>query len=266
MHDVCPEYEADVKGALLVCDDARTEWPMIERLQGLLPGEFNISARDTFSMAEGAASFNAGQDEEQMFKYYNLKPRAKQENPKMYLLACLSMLGEKEELIKELANDARRVVAEFEATLEIAEIIRPADDILTRFRALRLSGKKVRPVGKVVFRPAIIESEFDQPIVKTPVSGKKVTLFFDDAILRVMKKGMKMTFTLAQLDNGFCFVKNLVDIAPTFHTMLPQELMKWHKPPAKNERPGPSIHGDAPEEGENENGDGEEEQVGEGKA
>jgi hypothetical protein len=53
---------------------------------------------------------------------------------------------------------------------------------------------------------------------------------------------MKMALTIRQLDNGFRFVNNLVHIVPSFYTFLPQELMRYFKPPRANERPGPSIH------------------------
>lgn len=260
-HDVCPEYEADVSGALQVCEDARIEWPMIGRLQGRLPGAFNVAARDSFPVAEGVAKSNATQDYDEMAKYYGLKPQAKKDNPKMHVVASLTVLDEKESFVKELEDESRRVTMEYECTLDVVEILRPADSIVHRFRAIRLSdGTKIRSIGSAIFRPATIESEFDEPVVKTPASGYNVTLFFDDNILRNMKKGMKMTFTLAQLDNGFRFVKGLINIVPSFHTFLPQELMKYHKPPTKNNRPGPSVHGDAVDAGEdsNEQGEGDE--------
>lgn len=259
-HDVCPEYGADVQAALQVCQDARDEWPMVERLQGLLPGEFNVSARECFPVAEGVRVSDVEEDEGTIAEIYGLKPRAKKQDPRMHVLASLALAGGNDDLIAGLGSASCRVMQEFDCTLEVVKIHRPADDIVNSFRSLRLSdvaGKtKVRPIGKAIFRAAIIESGFDQPAVKAPVSGK-VTLFFDDNILRHMKTGMKMTFTLAQLSNGFRFAKHLVNIVPSFHTFLPQELMKHHKPPAKNERPGPSIHDAGAEEAQHEDENGE---------
>lgn len=253
-HDVCPEHDRDVKGALEVCADARMEWPMVHRLQGLLPGSFNLAASKFFPVAEGVAMLGEkdGETGTDLASYSGLKPRSDKGNPKTLLLTSLALMGNME-LVQQLSQPGRQVVAEFECTLQIVKIDLPAEDIINRFKAIRLDDSdpesdskinlRLQAIGKVILKPATIEDEFDHPFVKTPATGqKKMSLFFDLNILRQMKPGMKMTLVLRQLDNGIRFVKELVSVVPTFYTFLPQELMRYYKPPRENDRPGPSIH------------------------
>lgn len=268
-HDVCPEYDTDVRGALKICSDAREEWPKVECLQALLPGRFNLAAVEACPVAEGVTMPR----DETLGDWgtYESLPAASGETGKMdakqLFLTSVALMDEPD-MFGQLCAMDHRVTAEFECTLEVVQIVHPEADIIKRFRSLALDGSnaKMQAVGKVIFKPATIEDDFDHPIVKHPASGEKqMTLFFDEKILAQLKPGMKMTLTIRQLDNGFRFVKNLVHIVPSFYTFLPQELMRHFKPPRPNERPGPSIHsldadgngeGDA-EEGHDEDGEQE---------
>jgi hypothetical protein len=269
-HDVCPEYDADVRGALKVCTDAREEWPKVDRLQSLLPGPFNLAAAEVFPIAEGV--IRARDDTLGDSGSYASLPSASAKTGKLdadkLFLSSVALLNEPG-LFSQLCAMKNRVIAEFQCTLQVVQIVHPSEEVVRRFRSLTLDGSnpKLQAIGKVIFKPAAIEDDFDHPKVKHPASGEKqITLFFDEKILAQLKPGMKMALTIRQLDNGFRFVNNLVHIVPSFYTFLPQELMRYFKPPRPNERPGPSIHspngGEHGEEADEEGHDDDAEQEG----
>lgn len=229
-HDVCPEYKDDIEQALKVCQDAREEWPMILRAQAAMPGQFNMAA---------SLCFGAFEDSDWWLdpNFFESMP-----DPNVALLTSLALMDEPKLFSK--AGPDTKIFREFDCTVEIASIMRPDNDIVQRFKSLNVEGQsmKLKPVGKMKVKPATIEDDWEpldvEPVFQTGI----MTLFFDDNILADLKVGMKMSIRVCQLDINLKFVKTLRQLVPTFYTFLPQDMMRYFKPPRENERLPPSIH------------------------
>lgn len=230
-HEVCPEYDSDVKKALQVCQDAREEIPMLLRLQVAFPGQLNLAAAKAFGV----------HDEIDWSLHESFTPA---DDPKLTLIASLALMDEPG-AFERISEWDRRVVRQFECTLEVTRIQRPDSEVVKRFKSLQLadtdgtSAPTPSPVGKARFKPAVIEDQWENPVTTPKCSPM---LYLDDDILANMKVGMTITLTICELDVGFRFVKTIHKVVPTYYTFLPQLMMRHFKTPRDMNRPAPSIH------------------------
>lgn len=238
-HDVCPEYTQDVKKALELCEAARIEWPMIQRLLTLLPGQFNLAASELFCSKDdvGDAWSFLGWGRPEGF------------NARAVFFTAIAFLKD-DELWKKICNTAPKVTREFECTLMVVSLQRPNEHVAHKVKKVVIDGKHpdLVPIGKATMAPAVIEDGFDSPAFPCPVRGDTIDLYMDDTLLENLRPGMKMKATVCELDVGLNFVKTVDTVVPSFHTFLPQELMRHYKTPRENERPAPSIHNPEAEE------------------
>jgi hypothetical protein len=145
----------------------------------------------------------------------------------------------------EKLNKTPAVTRSLDCILEITEIIRPGEDIVSLFKKLRIGeGEQSIPaVGKIKLKSAIIEDDWVHPEVPPVLKqDEEVVLYFDDDLLGFLTTGMKMACELCELDVGVRFLKRLDVILPSFYTFLPQSMMRRYKPQAEDLRPAPSIH------------------------
>ncbi|KAM5345195.1 hypothetical protein ACJ41O_011057 [Fusarium nematophilum] len=232
-HDVCPEYEADVKAALQVCQAARLEWPMVRRLNACLPGQFHLAAAELFLPEDNV---------DRSWSFQRFK-RPENFDAKSYFFSAFALMDEPK-MFKRLTMAPPRLLREFTLTLELVEVVRASEDVVKRFKSLVIGDAAVKhtPVGKAIFKEATIEDDWVTPPVRWPIEDKTMTLFFDDDLLESMGPGMKTTVTICELNAGLRFVKSVEIIVPSFYTFLPQELMRGYKEPKDSDRPAPSIH------------------------
>ncbi|RFU80140.1 hypothetical protein TARUN_2055 [Trichoderma arundinaceum] len=234
-HDVCPEYEEDVKGAMRVCLAAKNEWPMLNSLQTALPGLFNLAATELFSKPDlNAWAFH-------LFKV------PKGFDAKAVFYSAIAMLDDPK-TFEHLVGNSVELLRQYECTLEITAVDPPTEEMTERFKRLAIDtcnkAKKFKlmPIGKVTLKPATIEDGWVNPDMPHPLEGKEIDLYFEYDILANLRSGMKMALEIGELGAEFRFVRRILKIVPSFYTFLPQELMRGLKQPAENERPGPSIH------------------------
>ncbi|KAF4506087.1 hypothetical protein G6O67_006207 [Ophiocordyceps sinensis] len=231
-HDVCPEYDDDVKRALGLCAVAREEWPLVDELQHSLPGTFHLAA---------VALFCPPSPED-----WNRASRRLPEgcDAKTIFYSACALVGEAE-VLKAAQQGRPSVAKEYTCSLEVVEIQQPCADVAERFGRLEVADSKLRagPIGKAFFKPTTIEDGWENPAI-APLFGESgvMWLYFEQSLLASMRPGMKMAMTIVELDAGIRFVKAVADVVPTFHTFLPQVLMKHYKQPRENERPAPSVH------------------------
>ncbi|EHK20818.1 uncharacterized protein TRIVIDRAFT_50337 [Trichoderma virens Gv29-8] len=233
-HDVCPEYEENVKEALKVCLMAREEWPMLNSLQTALPGLFNFAATELFSKTDPDAwAFDLFQIPEGF-------------DAKSVFYSVVTML-EDFKAFEHLFGKSVEVVDQYECTLEITKVNLPAKELIEQFQKLAITiddNKKIRllPMGKVTLKPAVIEDGWVEPDIQHPLLGEEIDLYFEQNILANLKPGMKMTLEICDLGSDVRFVKRIRKIVPSFYTFLAQELMIHFRAPQENDRPAPSVH------------------------
>uniref|UniRef100_A0A8H7K5I1 Uncharacterized protein n=1 Tax=Bionectria ochroleuca TaxID=29856 RepID=A0A8H7K5I1_BIOOC len=232
-HDVCPEYEDDVKNALQLCLDARSEWAAVDLLQRKLPGNINHAAFNSFCVDENDEK-NGGEDK---------IDQETLDNAKVDFLSSLALL-EDDTLFAKHSTGHPKEVHSFFCDVEVVSIHRLEERIAKRFESLCINDSSLglNPIGSATFVPTTIGSDLVNPPMPRPFPEDKMTLYFDDAHLALMKPGMKLKLNVGELDTGFRYIRMVGTVYPSFWTFLPQELMKHFKPPRLSERPGPSIH------------------------
>ena len=229
-HQVCPEFDADVKGALEVCKQARSEWPLLLQMEKALPGEFNLAAAQVFGVHSPEDWSSHGIEKSEV-------------DAQVYLLSSLALLDESEHFSR-LSGDLenRYVVKEYERTVEVTEIHPPDAELSARFQYLTLnrSHLSLQPIGVARFKKATIEDDWVDPGLSSPEDD--LSLYFDQEIPDNMLVGQKMTLVLCETDTGFKFVRKINQVVPTFYTFLPQSMMRYYKAPRRLDRPELSSH------------------------
>ncbi|KAI6779008.1 uncharacterized protein J7T54_004503 [Emericellopsis cladophorae] len=229
-HDVCPEYQEDVKRAIQVCEDALVEWQMMVRLQGAFPGLFNLAAAKVFGVHEESDWYVSDSYKEDV-------------DPTLVLMTSLALLENPKDLAK-MPRPHHKVIRQFDCTVEISDIQRLLEILCKRFKGVEVDGSPLRltPIGKIRVIPATIEDELFHPKVSNPFAKGFMTLYLDDDILANMKVGIKMEITVCQTDSDLKFIKAIRQIVPSFYTFLPQEMMRQFREPRLNDRPARSVH------------------------
>ncbi|CAI6078448.1 unnamed protein product [Clonostachys chloroleuca] len=232
-HDVCPEYEDDVKNALQLCLDARSEWAAVDLLQRKLPGNFNHAAFNSFCVDE-IDEEESGEDK---------IDQETLDNAKVDFLSSLALL-EDDALFAQHSTGHPKEVYSFFCDVEVVSIHRPEECFVKRFELLCINDSSLglNPIGSATFVPTTIGSDLVNPPMPRPFPEDQMILYFDDALLALMKPGMKLKLNVGELNTGFRYIRMAGTVYPSFWTFLPQELMKHFKPPRLSERPAPSIH------------------------
>ncbi|EFY86113.1 hypothetical protein MAC_07847 [Metarhizium acridum CQMa 102] len=220
LHEVCPEYKDNIESALQVCNQARQEWPALNKLTADLPGCFNLAATELFSSAAvGDWSFLSFS-------------RPAGFDPKTVFLAVCALCDEAFTL-DQFYQDRVEASKECTYTLEVTS-----------------SDYDIEPVGKVFFKPAIIEDEWETPSMHIPPQDANIWVYLEYSLLANVVPKMKMDITLVELNTGIRFIKTIRRIVPSFYTFLPQQMMRHYKQPRDDDRPAPSVHDPGAEEGQ----------------
>ncbi|KAK1244425.1 hypothetical protein MKX07_003224 [Trichoderma sp. CBMAI-0711] len=232
-HDVCPEYEDNVKKALDICQMARDEWTALNTLQTALPGVFNPAATELF------VEFDTHSWDSSHFRV----PEGF--DAKSVFYSSIAMLDDSK-MFEHLAGRAVKLVDQYECALEVTAVHLPTEEVIQRFKKLAITAPgdrtlRLMPVGKLTLQPATVEDGWVQQGTAHPLQGKKIDLYFEQNILESLKPGIKMVLDIGELGADVCFVKSIQKIMPTFYTFLPQELMVQFKLPQENDRPAPSV-------------------------
>ncbi|EXV06578.1 argonaute siRNA chaperone (ARC) complex subunit Arb1 [Metarhizium robertsii] len=239
LHEVCPEYKDNIQSALQVCNQARQEWPALNQLTAELPGYFNLAATELFSsVAVGDWSFLSFS-----------KPSSY--DPKTVFLAVCALCDE-DFTLDEFHQDRVEASKECTYTLEVTSVEGPCSLTLDKFASLLIEGSDcgVSPVGKVFFKPAIIEDEWETPSMHISPQDANIWVYLERSLLTHVMPKMKMDITLVELNTGIRFIKTIHRIVPSFYTFLPQQMMRHYKQPRDDDRPAPSVHDTGAEEGQ----------------
>ncbi|KAK2589543.1 hypothetical protein QQS21_012780 [Conoideocrella luteorostrata] len=230
-HDVCPEYEEDVKSALQVCKQARKEWPMLNQLSNDLPGRFNLAATELFSTVD---------PEDWSFLRFS---RPKDSDAKTDFFAVCTLCNEAS-TIDWFLDGNLTVSRVFSCTVEVTKVELPSEDTLQKFASLHIEGNShaTESVGKVFFKRAVIEDEWVQPKVSTSTKDNGIWVYLENKLIKNVVLGMKMEMTVIELNTGIRIIKTISKIVPSFYTFLPQHMMKHYKARREWDRPAPSVH------------------------
>lgn len=230
-HEVCPEFNDSVTTALQVCKQAREEWPVLMRLEGDLPGCFNLAATELFSSVESSD-----------WSFLTFSPPGGFDPKTTFLAVCA--LCDESTTLDEFTQGSLKASRQQSYTMEVSKIELPSSSMLDKFAALRIegSGYNIEPVGKVFLEPTVIEDGWENPKGGDSPQDRSIWVYLEVSLLANVVPKMKMDITLIELSTGIRFIKTISRIVPSFYTFLPQQLMRHYKQPRDDDRPAPSIH------------------------
>jgi hypothetical protein len=227
-HDVCPEYEHDLEGALDVCKTARTDLPMSRECYYRFPGQFNLAAAELYCDPD-QWSFNP--------RDRGFQRPADFDAPLAFRTAVV-MVGGQEHYENLCKGEKIYVVKEEECVLEVVAISRPSHVVSKVFTIAGLS-----PVGRINLKPCHIESGWETVSTCSTSMSTVQSMLIDDNILALMNPGLKLHMRTCQLNIGLSFIKDVYNTWVSWYTFLPQELMYKFREPELDERPAPSVDG-----------------------
>ncbi|KAH8885524.1 hypothetical protein GQ53DRAFT_659724 [Thozetella sp. PMI_491] len=244
LHDVCPEYAADVQCAQDVCNTAIKEMPLITDLMSELPGDFNRAAWSLFYRQS---------EEDAVFEFDNdrIAPAMSQKQARAIFFAT-TVAWASPEFCDQLIHANIQVESTFERVFEVLpfeEDWLPSNEIIKHYKHIRDEhGKsgRIHPTASILLQPSTIQDGFDvgelnyQEVTQSQYRDK-TRIFLETKLAVRLKPGLKLRLVVSRLNVDLFFIKEVKEVYPTFYTFLPQELMMAYKPPLPNERPAPSV-------------------------
>ncbi|RYP39145.1 hypothetical protein DL767_002325 [Monosporascus sp. MG133] len=246
-HDACPEYADNIMAARNICDIAPLEMRATHELVHELPGIFNRAAASLFCGDERAV--------DDLDKPENFDKLV------VFRLTVLDTCDDPEvrKKLAELMGDPASIcfLATKEETYEVRDIIRPRHKhkkVLEEQLELMQLQDKVKPAGRAVLRPAIIEHGYDnlpRPDEVDLSDAPAEEYLLEDELLAKLERGMKLRLSVCELDVGGLrvrIIRDVLDIRVSFDAFLPQALLAKWKDPVPSERPPPSVANPGAEE------------------
>ncbi|KAI2470965.1 Argonaute siRNA chaperone complex subunit Arb1-domain-containing protein [Annulohypoxylon bovei var. microspora] len=242
IHDVCPEYDNDIKAAKQVCEIAPIELRMMHELLQELPGTFNSIAKELFYDKELQKC--KGNIEGELYD-------------KLVSFRVTVLTSAKKRIRKRLITSSddpttTRVISIKEETYQVVDICAPDPGGITVVEEeLEAAGHKGKgkPAGLLLLKPSIIDHGFNNVLRSDQFDSESAEVeeyLLEGELLAKFEKGMKIKAVVCELDIGLRFIAKVKDVRVSFDQFLPQMLMEGWKDPVPNERPPPSAsHPDA---------------------
>ena len=236
-HDVCPEYEDQIKAARSLCDKAAEELWNITEMNPLLPGDFNMACSEIFGGTyQGLySSTRSWMEEADTVPNVGISPERARHAFKIGIAANAS-----DEMFpvyrQQLAAKDCKIISTEDIAFEITEIIPASETALSLYGQQQSAGLK--PLGKIKaktwFNPNAPEddlTEEEEAYLKanTPQT-RKYEFWLEEDILEKCKVGMKFEATVRETSFGLTFFDAINGIMCSFYHSIPNELMEdWRE-------------------------------------
>ncbi|KAK1752259.1 Argonaute complex, subunit Arb1 [Echria macrotheca] len=237
-HDVCPEYIDDIRKARQICEVAPDEMTAIMDVCEHLPGLYNTAASMLFPQ----------EIEDEMLGSYS-PPSAEdldKDQARTVFGVNLALLLDPEHGQRVGAKAAEQKLGVIETTKQAFEIVNIS---LADEKARARYGKinkylardkfKVERCGYLTVRPTVVQDRYDVPAgmaAPAKVGDDSLVFFLEEKLLKRLKVGMILELVVATMNEGVRFIRHVLNVYPTFHTFLPQELMLRYKAPVDSNR------------------------------
>ncbi|KAL6710373.1 hypothetical protein ACN47E_009319 [Coniothyrium glycines] len=245
-HRVCPEYNADLEAARMLCDTAEEELPKVSGAGLALPGDFNRSASTLFggshagvytgdkAWAQGLEKEDDGQST------FGIRD----EEAKIMFATGVAIMGSDEQF-KKVQENSLKVLNRQQTGLEVIAIASPHQLTKSAYeeqnQTLQHKLGPLEPLGKLVCKTWSAENsdgwDLPQHGIKYPngnaynSNNDRVYEFWIEAgVLENCFTGMKLDATLIELDDGLMILDDVNEAMCSFFTWLPNELWMERKP------------------------------------
>ncbi|ETS82324.1 hypothetical protein PFICI_04200 [Pestalotiopsis fici W106-1] len=251
LHDVCPEYKAQLVTAKAICEVAPVSLGHARDLFQELKGVFNTIAESLYCDGGVFEVYTSPVDDNESLPEQPGAQHVKLNSYNQFLILRLSIMAASNDLkhpIVDLDPQDVRVESTFVETYQVVSIKRRTKREMNMWdKQLAQSDfkDKVQAMGSMVLRPSVIDHAYSNALRPGRVDFSKApteTFIVDNDILEKVELGMKMRLQVCRLNIGTVFIKNVIDVRVGFDVLLPQSLMLNWKDPSPNDRPAPSIH------------------------
>uniref|UniRef100_L2FN75 Argonaute sirna chaperone complex subunit arb1 n=1 Tax=Colletotrichum fructicola (strain Nara gc5) TaxID=1213859 RepID=L2FN75_COLFN len=244
-HDVCPEYTANIKEAMAVCNLAKIDLPLAHQALIHFPGQFNLALSELF--CEGF-DYIHDDDTAGFARPKDFDPTAVVKLAMGVGMICMGVDKTKATSLIHAVNNPKtskvKMIYEEEISMEVVNIHRASSSVREIIAGVRTNGGMpdgFAPMGKLVLKPCIIEDGYDHGNYADASDDETHTFLVDDDILARMMPGFKLQLCVVHLNNGVSFIKQVKAVLVSWHTYLPQNLMTHFKEPVENDRPAPTV-------------------------
>ena len=245
LHDVCPEYDEDIKAARAICARAHTELPNCFEVLRQMPGQFNRACTKLFWREMDSSRFHGGFDPLQ----WAVDPEGNEvkddgmENEAVFRATVAlqsNVVGSTALAAAEGDLSAIRVVSTKVLDLEITSLVAPSEALRQQYAG---KDEKLHPAGIVISKHYCTETGIanqPHPSEDELAARGMVAFFLDATTMEMLTVGMKLRVVMHELSCDLNFVSAIQEVLPSFYLYLPQELMMEFKEPEPNEREAPS--------------------------
>jgi hypothetical protein len=271
-HNVCPEYDEQLKAALKTCDIAERELAMVSVAGLALPGDFNKSASVVTGGAH-AGMYSGNKSWAEDVKNEGIvmdEIGVRDEEAKIKFMTGVAVMGSDEQCV-HLEAQTFRILKRFSTGLEIIDIELPTEETKSIYREQsKMVARKLgqlESLGKLICRTWHADDcdEWDLPLDKYPEGkpqkanvAQEYEFWIEESVLEECFVGLKMDATILMLEGGITILEEVHETMCSFFTWLPNELWMLRKPKEvrwlKKGLPG---HDEDEGDGENQQGDDE---------
>lgn len=238
-HNVCPEYNDQINTSKDIINQADKELWMTIRANRLLPGIFNTACSEIFG-GQLKGLYVGDQEWAQAEGFTDMGSKGiSPQMAKRAFKAGLVARGEQRmlETFKQHGEAGKvKVVSETLTGLEVTDLLHAEQEVLQLYQTP--VGKGLKPLGRLKAktwdcpgaRPEDLTEEEEAAAATAPQETKEYELWIEDHVLDLCFVGMKFITIIKELSFGVLYFDELRGIFPSFHTMLPNDLMiGWRK-------------------------------------
>lgn len=254
-HEVCPEYEVNLRAARSICVLAETELWMINQLAAVMPGDFNKAASTLYG------GFYKGLNVEEPTWTTDLPQTLGMSNAvaERIFNVAIGHLATTEQF--EAMMDCKQIAyvtkTDFRS-LEVVEIVMPSQEVKYYYsgtKDTRGVAGNLKPLGVLRVKnwnnPEAAEEDLtEEEEAAIAAAGGSINdsvtedFWLEEHILKLCFVGMKFECTVRELNIGVKYFDSIMGIYCSFFTYLPNERVSDWKEPRPNERPPPMAGGD----------------------
>ncbi|CAK7205397.1 hypothetical protein SEUCBS139899_008168 [Sporothrix eucalyptigena] len=272
LHDVCPEYEDDVKASRAICEKAKTELPNCLLALPHMPGQFNLACVKLFCNKPEHKVFDDGLD---LLEISANKAWDAEHIFRTTVELQDKVIGSKATKMAKEDLSSIHIARTREAELEITRLVRSPKGVRERYDKWMAEAEQakqanespkdgpktvcgensksgtssdesnaVKMAGVVIAKHYSIETGVaNQPhLTEEELESRgREAFFLDTDIMDMLVIGMKLRVVMHELNCDLSFVSMVKELMPSFYVFLPQELMVDWKEPKPSEREAPSV-------------------------
>ena len=243
LHDVCTEYNDQLRAARKLCDQAEKEYAKLKVVDVSLPGGFNIACSTLFE-GNYTGLYKAARD-------------AQAEGPDAAWVNIGDNIGlshEEADIIFKAGIAAHGNVAQYERTshtlvdgpsglkvissqkigLEVVGIVFPEGAAKELYATTKSRYGYVDAMGKLICKqwhvPYAPPSDLPANLFSFP-KAQELEFLIEAEVLEYCYPGIKMEATVKELDIGILWIDSVDAMFPSFYTFLPNESVReWKEP------------------------------------